>query len=217
MKITCSSFTIPSAMRRQKGFTLLELMVAMSIFAVVSLLTMGGLSSVLDTQEHTEKNMQRLSRFQMTFTIMSRELQQLSNRSIRDEYGAATDSISNVTSDDIDGIEFTHHGRFTLGDTVSLQRVAYYLEDKQLVKKVWSVLDRVEDSKAVKQIILEDIDEFDVSFYSLKQSEITANQEANSEILWQESLVDDAQLLAIKITLRSDDYDELYRVFEIAH
>lgn len=217
MKITCSSFTIPSAIWRQKGFTLLELMVAMSIFAIVSLLTMGGLSSVLDTQAHTEKNMQRLIRFQMTFTIMSRELQQLSNRSIRDEYGAAIDSISNVTSEGIDGIEFTHHGRFTLGDTVSLQRVAYYLEDKQLVKKVWRVLDRVEDSKAVKQIILEDINEFNVSFYSVKQSESRVNQEVNGEISWQESIVDDAQLRAIKITLISDDYDELYRVFEVAH
>ena len=37
------------------GFTLLELMVAISIFAIVSLLAMGGLNNMLNTQEHAEK------------------------------------------------------------------------------------------------------------------------------------------------------------------
>ena len=204
----------PIMVKFSGGFTLLELMVAISIFAVVSLLSMGGLNSVLNTQEHTEKNMQRLTRFQMVFTIMSRELQQLADRPVRDEYGAIIDAISNETSDGIDGIEYTHQGRFTMDDNVSLQRVAYYLEDKQLVKKIWQVLDRVEDSKPVKQVLLDDISDLTFSFYSMQ----AGSADTLNEIEWQDSPDDqhNSQLKAVKVAITTTDYDEIYRVFEVA-
>lgn len=191
-----------------KGFTLIELMLAMSIFAIVSLLTMGGLSNVLNTQEHTEANLQRLTRFQMVFSILSRELQQYANRTVRDEYGAIIPSISHETSEGIDGIEFSHQGRFTLGDQVRLQRVAYYLEDKQLIKKTWQVLDRVEDTKPVKQVFLDDIEELNFSFYSAQSS---------SEGQWQDDVPDseNGQLRAVKLSIKSVDFNELYRIFEV--
>lgn len=208
--------------RLSSGFTLLELMVAISIFAIVSLLTMGGLSNVLDTQAHTEKSLQRLTRMQMAFTIMSRELQQISHRPVRDEYGAFNAFISHKTSDDTDGIEFTHQGRFTLGDSVSLQRVAYYLEDKQLVKKVWLVLDRVEDTQPVKQTVLDDIDELAFTFYSIDTTttqDNSNNQTAVSEIPWQDSISDapGIKVLAVRISLSSKDFGEIHRVFELAY
>lgn len=202
----------------QNGFTLLELMVAISIFAIVSLLTMGGLSNVLDTQAHTEQNMQRLIRFQMAFTIMSRELQQISPRSIRDEYGTIKNSMTSETSDGIKGLEFTHQGRFTLGDTVSLQRVAYYHEDDMLIKKVWRVLDRVEDTEAIKQVILTDVNEVNFSFYSTSLTDSQTSSYGTNEILWQDELEPDSEekLLAIRVSFKTKDYDELYRVYQVA-
>lgn len=204
----------PVFFKKISGFTLLELMVAISIFAIVSLLTMGGLSNVLNTQEHTEKNLQRLTRLQMVFTIMSRELQQLSARSIRDEYGAFVAPLSNEVSGGIAGIEFTHQGRFTLGDQVSLQRVAYYLEDKQLVKKIWPVLDRVEDTKPIKQILLDEVDDLSFSFYSAQ----SGGSSGNNDIDWNNSVDTQGktQLKAIRVAITTTDYDEIYRVFEIA-
>ncbi len=193
---------------KSKGFTLLELMVAISIFAIVSLLTMGGMTTVLDTQQHTEENLQRLTRLQMVFTILSRELQQFSPRSIRDEYGAVIESISSETSEGVSGIEFSHQGRFTLGNKVSLQRVAYYYEDEQLVKKVWRVLDRVEDTRPVKQVLLDNIEELNFSFYVAQLQD---------EGDWQDTWIEDenAQLRAVKLSLKMADYDEIYRIFPI--
>ncbi|MCW8931066.1 MAG: type II secretion system minor pseudopilin GspJ [Gammaproteobacteria bacterium] len=216
MKYLSTSLKEPKGAKEKKGFTLLELMIAISIFAIVSLLTMGGLSNVLETQEHAEKNMKRLIRFQMAFTIMSREIQQISLRPVRDEYGSAIDMITSQTSDGINGIEFTHQGRFTLGDTVNLQRVAYYLEDNKLFKKVWQVLDRVEDTQPVKQAILDDIDELKFSFYSVKLSGEDENSTTENELSWEDTLDENSRVLAVKVSIISKDYDELYRVFEIA-
>lgn len=208
-----------STHKKHSGFTLLELMVAISIFAIISLLAMGGLSQVLDTQAHTEKKMQSLTQFQMFFTIMSRELQQLSLRPIRDEYGAVIGSLNSETSEGIAGIEFTHQGRFTLGNSTSLQRVAYYLEDHQLIKKIWPVLDRVEDSQAIKRVVLKEIDELNFSFYQINASDTLAEQTNEAQINWQSSFEEDDKLVlrAIKVSLQSNHFGELYRVFEIVH
>ncbi|MCU7940980.1 MAG: type II secretion system minor pseudopilin GspJ [gamma proteobacterium symbiont of Bathyaustriella thionipta] len=197
--------------KQAAGFTLLELMVAISIFAVVSLLTMGGLSNILETQAHAEKSLQRLSRFQMVFAVMSRELRQLSMRPVRGEYGSLMDSISIETSDGVDGIEYTHQGRFTLGNTLSVQRVTYYIEDDQLVKKVWPVLDRVEDTQPVKQILLEGIKDLSIEFYSVPAEE-SGVYNADG---WNSS-PDDSSLTGLKVTISSTDYGDIYRIYHVA-
>ncbi|MCP3851936.1 MAG: type II secretion system minor pseudopilin GspJ [Gammaproteobacteria bacterium] len=190
---------------------------AISIFSIVSLLSMGGLTNILSTQEHTEKNMQRLIKYQMAFTIISREVHQMSARPIRDEYGSMIDSVTSETSEGMNGLEFTHQGRFNLGDSLSLQRVAYYFENNQLVKKVWQVIDRVEDTKPVKQIILDDIDEAGFSFHSINLSDKEKNTITSGEISWQNEYKkeNDTKLAAIKVSFKSKDYGELYRVFEV--
>lgn len=194
--------------QKHKGFTLLELMVAISIFAVISLLTMGGLSNILDTRAQTEESLQRLTRFQMLFTVLSRELQQFSNRSVRDEYGAFIDSMSSETSEGVIGIEFTHHGRFLLGEQSSLQRVAYYLEDNKVIKKIWNVLDRVEDTKPVKQILINKVNELEFSFFT---------NDLQQEGQWQEDINDKSleTLRAVKVSFKTDDLGEVYRIFEV--
>ncbi len=182
-----------SLIKNSYGFTLLELMVAISIFAIVSLLTMGGLNNMLNTQEHAEKKLQRLTQFQMVFTIMSRELQQLASRPIRDEYGGF---VSAVSDEGVDSLEFTHQGRITLGDDISLQRVAYYLEDKKLIKKVWRVLDRVEDSQPEKQVLLDDINSLTFSLFSSDEN--------------------NPRLIAVGVSIVSTDFGDIYRLFEVA-
>ena len=193
-----------------KGFTLLELMLAISIFAVVSLLTMGGLSNVLDTRSHTDQHLNRLSQLQMVFVIFSREIQQIAKRSVRDEYGAYLAPLNSETSEGLKGIEFTHNGRFTLGGQVRLQRVAYYHEDNKLIKKIWRVLDRVEDTKPVKQVVLDDIDELRFDYFI--QSEDAQGGEWRDD--WSEA--DDVQPQAVKLMITSADFGEIYRIFEIA-
>lgn len=194
--------------QNHKGFTLLELMIAMSIFALISLLTMGGLSNALNTRAHTEEKLQRLTQMQMVFTILSREVQQHANRTIRDEYGAILEPFSAETGDGIIGLEFTHQGRFTFGDQISLQRVAYYQEDDKLIKKVWKVLDRVEDTKAVKQIVLEQVDSVTFSFF---------NSESSSEDGWEDSLpsAEEGQTGGIKLTLISKEFGEIQKIFAV--
>ena len=54
------------------GFTLLELLVAVAIFAVLSAMAYGGLSNVIDNSQQTETSMQRLQEIQLMLRIFTR-------------------------------------------------------------------------------------------------------------------------------------------------
>ncbi len=140
---------------RNKGFTLLELLVAMSIFALLSIMAYAGLDTVLDTRRILEENMDRLSEVQKSMLFISRDLRQIVDRGIRDEYGDYKPALSasglNVGLD-TPVIEFTHSGYSNpLGAKRShLQRIAYHLKDNVLYRDNWQVLDRAQDSPPYK-------------------------------------------------------------------
>ena len=73
--------------RRQQGFTLLELMVAMVIFSLMSLMAYQGMQSVFASREQTDADAKKLQAIQMTFLVLQRDLEFISEREIRDEYG----------------------------------------------------------------------------------------------------------------------------------
>ena len=148
-------------MMRTRGFTLLELLVALAIFSVVAVLAYGGLSTVLDQSALTEERADRLGMLQKTYLILQRDLEQVVPRDIRDEFG---DRIGPLTGKPT--FQFTRGGwRNPLDHPRStLQRVGYLLEDGKLTRYAWSVLDRAQDSKPVEQLLAADITDLQVRY-----------------------------------------------------
>ena len=147
-----------------RGFTLLELLVALSIFAVISALAYGGMNQVLTQQALTEEKADRLQQLQITYTIFERDFAQLVNRPVRNAYGSAIGALTG--SDGIDGVELTRAGRanpagFRRSD---LQRVRYASEDEKLLRQAWKVLDRSPDSEAVQQVLYEPVKAFSLRY-----------------------------------------------------
>ena len=140
-------------LRHHAGFTLLELLVAMAIFALLSVMAYAGLSTVLNANQILETNMQRLSEVQRSVTLLSRDIRQTINRSIRDTYGSTKQPLIGATAFDSLGtpaIELTRTGYANpLGTKRSfLQRVAYRVEEETLYRDSWRVLDQAQDSEA---------------------------------------------------------------------
>ena len=129
------------------GFTLLELLVAVAVFAILSAMAYGGLRNVIDNSRQTESAMQRLQQVQLAMLNLSRDFTQLSLRSIRDEYGNSTNYLLSGQGSDII-IEFTRGGRRNPAELLRshLQRVAYKLEENTLSRLHWPHLDRTHRS-----------------------------------------------------------------------
>ena len=70
--------------RRQHAFTLIEILVALFIFALVALISGQLLSRTLSAQDQLQDRGERLALVHRAMQIVQRDLLQLTDRSIRD-------------------------------------------------------------------------------------------------------------------------------------
>jgi len=147
------------------GFTLLELLLALGIFAALGVLTSITLSSVLKTDEVTEIKSVHLAAMQRAQLFLRRDIGQVVPRSIRDEYGASQPALKGNSV----GLEFTRAGwRNPIPEKnirSELQRISYFMEGSELVRRYWYVLDRSQDTQPVERSILTEVDDFSLRYF----------------------------------------------------
>ena len=154
--------------RSQLGLTLIELLIAMAIFAVLSASMFIAFDSFQKGKVVTEANADRLKAYQLAFNILARDFQQMLPRPVRDEFGSETPLYA-LKSDVGSEVEFTRAGwnrsPFSKVKRAELQRVAYYLEEKKLMRGSWRVLDRAEDSVPDRSELLDGVEGLSFVFY----------------------------------------------------
>jgi general secretion pathway protein J len=134
--------------RGPAGFTLLELTVALAIFAVLSTLSYGGLRQVLDARVRTEAVADRLSELQLAVRMIVQDLEQVAPREVRDGLGDRQAAL--LAREDADfALELTSASGWNPAGAPrsSLRRVAYGLQRGTLRRYTWEVLDRAQDSR----------------------------------------------------------------------
>ena len=183
-----------------QGFTLLEVLVAVAITATLGVGASQLLRSVIDAKNATEISSQQLVSLQRFNQVLSRDMEQFINRSIRDTYG---DEQASLLLDSGDyAIEFTRAGwrnsPVSQDPRSTLQRVAYRMESLDddvckparerllqwgteqpdgdcLVRYFWRVLDRSSDSEPMAQVVLEQVNELEIDLLAEKQSNPNAS------------------------------------------
>jgi len=190
------------------GFTLVELMVAIVVFAVLGLMSAQLLNSMIRQHELIDVRGERLIDLQRAMTIIQRDINQVVTRSVRDEYG---DGLGSFMTDGVFPIEFTRTGwRNPLEHRRSeLQRVAFEHRDTTLYRYYWSVLDRAIDTEPVEQVLMENV--LAVSFEPIDgygDAYVSANAEGAP---------DDRQLQLAAVSVRFDieGYGEIDRLWEV--
>lgn len=180
------------AARRQRGFTLLEVIIAISIFALVSAMAYTGLANVLRSSERVEAERATWRAFTMLSLRLEDDLAEARARTIRDTNGATLAAMLGQATDTralgAPALEFTRGGIFLppAPDTDTpasapsaapravrsdLQRVAYRLNDGRLWRLTWPDLDRGPQSRPQEVSLLEgvgQVQEFEVRFYAPK-------------------------------------------------
>lgn len=146
-------------MRHAGGFTLLELIVVMAIFGVMSVMAYGGLSSVLTARERVLESLERTTALQKAYVRLRNDFQQLRARPARDGFGEPQPALLVLP----DGaLEFTRSGwRNPLAQPRSaLERVSYRLDqDGRLLRVGWRALDRAQASVASETAVLDQVEE----------------------------------------------------------
>lgn len=149
---------------RERGFSLLELLVAVSVFAVISAVAYGGLSSVLQTRQQTDQHARQLQALQQTLAMVQRDLTQAVARPVRDPFGDSQPALYQREGSYL--LAFTRAGRSNLlGRRQSeLQHIAYGLEEDRLVRYVWPVLDAPQGAEPYTVVLLEGVSDVQLRF-----------------------------------------------------
>lgn len=164
---------MPICCRQYRGFTLLEVLIAMSIFAIIGLASYRVLNVVILSQSQLSVHDEKIRTLERAMHIISADFEQLANRPVRDNYADTLAAL--IAPHDNYAIEFTRQGwRNPLQLPRSqLQRVAYELGSiandsdeagTHLLRHYWTVLDRAQDSEPRTQVLLKDIDDLQIRF-----------------------------------------------------
>ena len=127
--------------RALRGFSLLEVLVAVALFAVVAALADGGLDSVMRARTQLAAQAEQMGALQRAVSLLERDLRAVAQRPVRDGFGAVLPALVGGVA----RIELSRHGHANLLDAprAEVERVAWQVRSDTLSRQRWPVLDRV--------------------------------------------------------------------------
>lgn len=154
-----------SANQSADGFTLVEVLIAMAITALVAVVAYSGLSAALSGAESLRAASVRTHDIHQTLGLMSRDLRQVVNRPVIDEFGQTVPALSGGEQAR-DMLSMTRAGwhNSTAAPRSTLQRVQWWLEDEHLWRSYFPVLDRTVGSEPIETPVLDQVARFEVRF-----------------------------------------------------
>ena len=197
-------------MKKYIGFTLLEVMVALAVFAILSTITASAMYQAFDTRARVNVQANQLNEIQLALTLIARDTEQMIERgTIGDEMRMFPPFVGQGAY-----LEFTRGGFVNpngIERRSTLQRIAYKCADNKLVRRSWDALDTTNRNHYLDKTILGHLDKCKFSYL--------AN---NRQILpeWREYAVQQNQKketlpIAIQVTLTVHDLGNMSLLFAV--
>ena len=190
------------------GFSLLELLVAVSVFALLGAMAYGGLESVLRADRATRAQDERLAELQLAVSILQRDLAQASTRAVRDALGDRQPALSQGQGG-LAQLELTRAGWRNPVDRLRshLQRVRYRVEEDRLQRAFWPMLDRPPGTQPSESVLLDGVESITWRFL---------DGEGNWHSSWPPATASEPPLTllprAVEITLELERWGEIRRL-----
>jgi general secretion pathway protein J len=196
--------------RRCAGFTLLEMVVAIGIFAVIAAISYDSLNNFLDARAQIDERRGNIQKLQTAMTLMEMDFRYAVDRGVRDQFGdteaafvaggvlAAGELVRLTTAQPAAGTGGNHQ----------VKRVAWRLDDRGLSRVTWRVLEREIDSPEYERLLLESVEGIDFTYFSFNQGD---------ELETSEEWLEGTGLPAgLEVRLGVTGYGEFRRVFQVA-
>lgn len=150
----------------ERGFTLVELLVALAISALIAALAYAGISSAIGASAGMQAQVRELADLQRALNIIEEDLAQAVPRAIVDNYGSDQPAFRGGRYEGV-LLEFTRGGTANPQQLArsELQRVRYVLDRGALWRQWWHAVDRAGSNAAPQSaLLLEGIEELQLGF-----------------------------------------------------
>lgn len=209
----------PSSRTRACGFTLLEVLIAVGIFALFSAMAYGSLLRILETRDRLDAERDYWRGLNLSFMQIEDDLALARPRTVRGRDGLSI--LPAFRGQPVDSralgeasFEFTRGGQLVIGDGLrsDMQRVGYRLSEGVLTRLVWPALDQPVVSEPRAAPLIEQVQELRVRFY------VPAGGWIDS---WPPTpqtgaAATNVMPAAIELTIKIEDRGELVRVFRVS-
>lgn len=198
-----------------RGFTLIEILVAMAIFSLIGLASTALLTTVIDDDKASTERFAELEKLQRAMLTIERDLLQAVPRAVRIN-GEINQIVMRGGEDELggqaDSIGFVHagwHNPQLMLPRSTLQLVGYRVEENKLLRLYGNYLDNIIGYEPKSKVLLEGVTDFQVEF-------LIATQNDNDLQGWQEAYLGSVLPRAVAITLTTEVFGEIRREFILA-
>lgn len=150
-----------------RGFTLIEVLVAIAVFSVMAVFAYQGLRNFMDARRIITAQSDEFAAIVTGMTILEQDFTEAAPRPVRDALG---DPVAALASGSATGevLGLTRHTAWASAAHAQsdLRRVEYRIENGTLVRRVWAVLDRVADSRYEERVVLPAVKAIDVRYFA---------------------------------------------------
>ncbi|MER2492403.1 type II secretion system minor pseudopilin GspJ [Catenovulum sediminis] len=198
--------------KRNSGFTLIEMLLAVTIFALLGVAGFSILSNTVKSNDISLAHGEKVAGLQRAMIVIERDLMQLAQRTVR------------VQGEQKPQPFYLSHGEFILDSESQVlafrrvgwtnplnilprsevQSVAYRIVDENLERLQFTFPDPVQGTEPKVRVLLEGVEQIEFEFYN------------TSEKKWLDKWTEQGLPDGISILLKTKEYGEIKRIFSVS-
>ncbi|KTD52380.1 type II secretory pathway protein LspJ [Legionella rubrilucens] len=143
-------------MKKNAAFTLLEILIALTVFAILATITSSAMYYAFNTRSRVTVQAERLMTLQLALTLIERDIQQVANRAVHDSEVRLLPAFIGRNN----YMELTRGGLTNPNSSdkrSTLKRIALLCDKQQLIRRSWPVLDTLKRKEYDDKVLLQQV------------------------------------------------------------
>ena len=157
---------------RSKGYTLIEIMIALAVFAILGAIASGAIYQAFETRSRVSVQANQLNELQLAILRLTRDVHQIVERSVfGDEMHIFPPFVGQPNY-----LEFTRAGLVNPGDIAqrsTLQRVAWLCQKNQLIRRSFTTLDSLKRHEYQDTVVLQHLKSCSFAYLTTKHQRLS--------------------------------------------
>jgi general secretion pathway protein J len=200
---------------REHGFTLMEVLVAIAIFAVIGVMALSGYNELANQGALATQSTARVRQVQGAVFRMVQDFAQLEPRPAREPLGQSYEPALQAKVGTTPLVLLSRSGWSNPAGVQrsTIQRVAYRLEDGKLFRDYWVVMDRTQTLEPVSTELLSGVKSASFRFMDLNRQ---WNEQWPPPGYTPPGPLPNIRPIAVEINLELEDWGKITRLVEVA-